>query len=146
MNDLKFAFRQLLKNPGFSAVAGLTLAICLGANLTILTVVDAILLRALPFAAPERLAIVYNSYPGAGVDRSGSLPNYFDRRGAMQAIESVSIYRESNGIVGEAGNPRRMATMRISPEFFATLGVPLAMGQPFKKEHLAYGSALVAIV
>jgi len=146
MNDLRFAFRQLFKNPGFTAVAVLTLAICLGANLTILAVVDAILLRALPFAAPERLAIVYNSYPGAGVDRSGSLPNYFDRRGAIKAFESISIYQESSVIVEEAGNPRRVPTMRVSPEFFATLGVPLAMGQPFKEANLTYGADEVAIL
>ncbi|HAB18852.1 MAG TPA: ABC transporter permease [Verrucomicrobiota bacterium] len=147
MNDLRFAFRQLVKNPGFTLAAVLTLAICLGANLTILTVVDAILIRRLPFAAPERLAIVYNSYPGAGADRvPGSLPNYFDRRGALQAFESVSIYQESSVIIGEAGNPRRVPTMRISPEFFATLGVPLAMGQPFKEENLAYRLDEVAIL
>ena len=148
MNDLKFALRQLLKNPGFTAVAVLTLAICLGANLTILTAVDAILLRALPFAAPERLAVVYNSLPGLGADRlSASIPNYFDRRRSIKAFESVSIYEESSVIVGEAGSPpRRVPTMRVSPEFFETLGVPLAMGQPFKEENLIYGADEVAIL
>src|SRR6266511_3068248 len=148
MNDLKFAFRQLLKNPGFTAVAVLTLAICLGANLTILTAVDAILLRALPFAAPERLAVVYNSLPGLGADRlSASIPNYFDRRRSIKAFESVSIYEEWSVIVGEAGSPpQRVPTMRVSPEFFETLGVPLAMGQPFKEENLIYGADEVAIL
>jgi predicted permease len=147
MNDLKFAVRQLVKNPGFTAVVVLTLAICIGANLTIVAVVDAILVRSLPFNEPDRLAIVYNSYPGAGVERvSGSLPNYFDRRDAMEAFESVSIFQESSVIVNEGGQARRVPTMRVSPEFFSTLGVPLALGQPFTEEHLAYRADEVAIL
>lgn len=147
MNDLRFALRQLLKNPGFTAVAVLTLAICLGANLTILAVVDAVLLRALPFPDAERLAVVYNRYPGAGIDRiDNSLTSYFERRNALRSFESVSICQESSVIVGEADRPQRVPTLRVSPEFFATLGVPLAMGQPFKEENLAYGADEVAIL
>jgi predicted permease len=147
MNDLKFAFRQLLKNPGFSTVAVLTLAICLGANLTILAVVDAILVRALPFPDSERLALIYNSYPGAGAERvPGSLPNYFDRRGAIEAFGSVSIFQESSVIVGGTGQARRVPILRASPEFFSTLREPLALGQPFTEEHLAYRADEVAIL
>ncbi len=148
MNDFRFALRQLQKNPGFTAVAVLSLAICLGANLTILAVVDAILLRALPFAEPQRLAIVFNRYPGAAIDRiSTSLASYFERRsGAIPALSSVSIYQESSVIVAEAGRSRRVQTMRVSPEFFATLGVPLALGQPFREENLAYRADEVAVL
>jgi hypothetical protein len=63
MSDLKFAFRQLLKNPGFTAVAVLTLALCLGANLAIFAVVDTVLVRPLPFPEPDRLVTIYNTYP-----------------------------------------------------------------------------------
>lgn len=73
MLALKHAFRQLIKSPGFTFTALATLAICLGANLTIFAVIDAVLVRALPFPDPERLAIVYNAYPGAGVERAGPL-------------------------------------------------------------------------
>jgi len=62
MNDLKFAFRQLLKNPGFTAVAVLTLALGIGANTAIFSFVNTILLRPLPFMEPERLVMVYTSY------------------------------------------------------------------------------------
>src|SRR5437870_2183687 len=62
MNDLKFAFRQLLKNPGFTAVAVLTLALGIGANTAIFSFVNAILFRPLPFKDPERLVIVFTSY------------------------------------------------------------------------------------
>ena len=147
MNDLRFAFRQLLKNPGFTVVAVLTLAICLGANLTILTVVDSILLRALPFAAPERLAIVYNQFPGMGVERIDcSMASYFERRGTLKAFESVSVYREGSVIVSEAGRPRRVPVLSVTPEFFTTLGVPLALGQPFEDANLSWGRDGVAIL
>ena len=65
MNDLKFAFRQLLKNHGFTAVAVLKLALGIGANLAIFAVIDAILIRSLPFPEPDRLAVVHNAHPGA---------------------------------------------------------------------------------
>ncbi len=140
-------YRRLVRTPAFTAIAVLTLAICLGANLTILAVVDAILVRALPLAAPDRLALVYNCYPGAGVDHGAcSLPNYFERRGAIAAFESVSIFQESSVIVGTGGQSRRVPTLRVSPEFFDTLGVPLAMGQPFTEEHFAYRADEVAIL
>jgi predicted permease len=145
--DVRHGARMLRKNPGFTAAAGLTLALCLGANLAILSVVDAILVRTLPFKDPERLAVVFNSYPAAGADRvSGSLPNYFDRRRSIRAFASVSIYQEASVIIGEAGRARRARTMRISPEFFSTLGVSLALGQPFTEENLAYRSDEVAIL
>jgi len=60
MNDLKFPFRQLFKNPGFAAVAVLTLALCLGANLAIFAVIDSVLLRKFPFPTPDQLATMFN--------------------------------------------------------------------------------------
>jgi predicted permease len=144
---LKFAVRQLLKTSGFTATALATLAICLAANLTIFAIVDAILLRPLPFPDSERLVEVFNSYPGAGVDRaSSSLPNYFDRRHAIKAFSSLSIVQDSSTIVGGAEAPTRVTMARVSPEFFSTLGVPLAMGSTFTDPQMVYGADQVAIL
>ena len=78
MTDLKFALRQLLKNPGFTAVAVLTLAICIGANLAIFAVVDAILVRSLPLSHADRLVVIHNSHPGSGVERGeAGITDYF---------------------------------------------------------------------
>ena len=140
-SDLKFAFRRLLRTPGFTVAAVATLAICIGANLTIFAVVDAIIVRSLPFPAADRLVHVYNSYPVAGLDRSlASTPNYFERRKAIKAFASLSITQEANVIVGGPGSVNRVPIALISPEFFATLGVPLSVGRPFSDTELAPGA------
>lgn len=147
MNDLKFALRQLLKNPGFTAVAVLTLAICLGGSLAIFAVVDAVLVRPLPFPEAGRLVAIHNSYPGAGIERgNASVANYFERRQALEAFASVSLFAEVPYIVGEAGSSCRVTTARVTPEFFRTLGVRLALGREFTDEELDYETDKVAII
>lgn len=144
---IRHALRKLIKTPGFTVTALATLALCLGANLAIFAVVDAMLLRALPFPDADRLIAVTNSYPGAGVDRSGaSIPNYFDRRSSIKAFASVSIYQEGSVVVGGAGSPNRVQIARVSPEFFSTLGVPLALGRAFTDDQLKYGPDAVAVL
>src|SRR6266571_7212498 len=135
MNDLKYACCKLVKVPGFSAVAVLTLALCLGANLVIFAVVDTVLLRPLPFRQPDRLVTTINAYPKAGVPRAGSsLPNFYDRREAIAAFEKTAAIRGGTGIVGEIGSPKRVPIERVSSEFFATLGVVPARGRFFTEE------------
>lgn len=147
LTALTLAARRLIKAPGFTAATIATLAICLGANLTIFAVVDAVLFRPLAFAAADRLAAVFNSYPGAGVEHGRtSTANYFDRRGSIKAFVSCSIYQDSSTILGGLENPRRVLTSRVSPDFFATLGVPLAMGTMFNDSNLAYGSSQVSVI
>src|SRR5256885_2799179 len=132
MNDLKFALRQLRKAPAFTVTALATIAICLGANLAIFAVIDSILLRPLPFPRSDRLVSIYNTYPKAGVENDGcSLTNYYERRGNIPAFSSLSIYNNRSEVVGEPGSTEQVEIMRISPEFFATVGVSLAMGRPF---------------
>ena len=126
--DIRYGARQLRKNPGFTAVAVLTLAICIGANLAIFAVVDAILVRSLPFPEPDRLVVVHNAYPGAGIERGpASVANYLERRNRIKSFESVSLYREESCTVGESTASRRVTCAQVTPEFFETLGVRLAM-------------------
>ncbi|HEY1794191.1 MAG TPA: ABC transporter permease [Opitutaceae bacterium] len=145
---LRCALRQLTRAPAFTATALLTLVVCLGANLTIFAVVDAILLRSLPFRDPGRLVCVVNAYPGAGIDRAGaSIANYFERRDSgVPAFSSVSLYHEESLIVGGQGRPERARICRVTPEFFATLGVPLAMGRMFTDADLDYSTDQVAVL
>src|SRR3954468_22254181 len=120
---LRYSFRQLRKAPGFTATALATIAICLGANLAIFAVINSILLRPLPFPNPGRLVSIYNTYPKAGVENDGaSITNYYERRANIPAFESLSLYHESSELVGEASSTEQVEVMRITPEFFATLG------------------------
>jgi predicted permease len=132
LNDFRHAFRQLRKSPAFTATALATVAICLGANLAIFAVIDSILLRPLPFAQPEQLVTIYNTYPKAGVENDGSsLTNYYERRGHIRAFTSLSIFRYDSEVVGDPGSTEQEELMRVSPDFFQTLGVNLEMGRTF---------------
>src|SRR5688572_114877 len=146
--DIHYSARQLRKNPGFTAVSVLTLAICIGANLSIFAVVDAILVRSLPFPEPDRLVVVHNAHPSAGIERGpATVADYLERRKSIKAFKSVSMYREVSYTVGESKSSRRATCAEVTPEFFETLGVRLAMGEPFTDAHLDFaGHNLVAII
>jgi predicted permease len=139
--QLRYAWRMLRKTPGFTITALLTLAVCLGANLTIFAVINSVLLRPLPFPDSDRLVTMFNTYPKAGVDRDGSsVTNYYERRGHIPAFASTSMYRYSTAIVGESGSTERAQAMRVSPEFFSTLGRGPIAGRAFKEEETFFGS------
>jgi len=90
--DLAFALRLLSKDRAFAATTILTLAICLGANTAIFTVVRSVLLRPLPYPEAQRLVFEYDAFPGAGVERAGtSVPNYFDRLAFTDVFESQAL-------------------------------------------------------
>jgi hypothetical protein len=130
--DLRYAVRLLRKAPAFTITALLTVALCLGANLTIFAVVDAILVRPLPFPEADRLVTIFNTYPKAGVERDGSsITNYYERRGAFPAFSSLSIYAYGTAIVGEPGSTVRDHITRVSPEFFTTVAVGPTIGRVF---------------
>ena len=137
--ELRYAIRLLRKAPGFTVTAVSTLALCLGANLTIFAVLDAILLRPLPFPDAGRLVTIFNTYPKAGVERDGSsIANYYERRGRIPAFSSLSIYRFGTAILGEAGAAAREPVTAVSPDFFQTVGAGPVLGRAFTEEETTY--------
>ena len=145
--ELSYAARLLRKTPGFTATALLTLAVCLGANLTIFAVIDSVLLRPLPFPDSGKLVTIFNTYPKAGVERDGSsITNYYERRGQISAFSSLSIYRYGTEIIGDIGSTERQPTMRVSPEFFVTLGLGPVIGRTFTDEETTSDTDQVAIL
>ncbi|MGB8473069.1 MAG: ADOP family duplicated permease [Candidatus Acidiferrum sp.] len=145
--EVSYAARLLRKTPAFTATALLTLAVCLGANLMIFSVIDSVLLRPLPFPEPDRLMTIFNTYPKAGVERDGSsITNYYERRGRIPAFASLSIYSYGTEIVGGPGSTERIQTMRVSPDFFSTLGVGPMFGRTFKDEETTSETDRVAIL
>jgi predicted permease len=146
MNNVRYAFRQLRKSPAFTLTALATVAICLGANLAIFAVINSILLRPLPFPQSDRLVTIYNTYPKAGVENDGSsITNYYERRGNIPALSSLSIYLDRPEPVGEPGSTEQEEVMRVSSEFFTTLGVGLAMGRPFTEGDMADDATVVIV-
>ncbi len=145
--NVRYAYRLMRKTPGFTASVVATLALCLGATLTIFAVVDSVLLRPLPFPDAGRLMSVYNTYPKAGVPNDGcSLTNYYERRGRIAAFAGIAAYREGTAIVGEPGATEREQITRVSPDFFSTLGLGPVMGRAFTEEETVYQNSGVAIL
>ena len=142
MNDLKFAFRQLLKNPGFTAVAVLTLALGIGANTAIFSVVETVLLRPLSFLEPERLFVV-DLKGGPGTLSGG---DFEDIKENSKVFSHVAVFGTGYfNLSGEAA-PERITGSQVSHGFFAALGVAPMMGRGFLPEEDQSGNEKVVIL
>src|SRR5262245_340001 len=135
MNDLKFAFRQLRKNPGFSAVAVLTLALGIGACTAIFSVVNAVLLRPLPFAEPERL-LWLGGWVGGDKEQGVTPADFLDyreqSRSFAQLAASVSDSIPMN--LSGAGEPERLQGASVTTNYFHVFGVKPALGRTRSEE------------
>src|SRR5213083_1370024 len=125
MNDLKFAFRQLLKNPGFTAVAVLTLALGIGANTAIFSVVNAVLLRPLPYREPARLAVLQSYRPRLHIDNTPFSPaDFVDYQAQNRSFEQIAAVREIKpNLTGNGVPAERIRAAVVTPNFFSMLGV-----------------------
>ena len=133
-NDLRYAWRQLRRSPGFAAAAVLTLALGIGATTTMFSVVDQVLLRPLPFAQPSQLvAISEASYDKDAASGSGGtpLPDAEDWQTRSHTLQSVAYYTYNAPIVGGILRPQSESQLIASTNFFNTLGVQPAMGRGF---------------
>jgi len=139
--DVRFGLKLLWKEKTFSATVLLTLALCIGANVAIFSVIRAVLLEPLPFEAPERLVTIYNGYPGAGAARgpNGSY-DFFQRRENVAAFEEVAAFQGSGSTVGEVGSTERVSGMRVTPSFFPLLGLEPALGRTFTEDEMDVGN------
>jgi predicted permease len=141
------ALRRLRAAPARTITMVATLATCLGANVAVFGLVDAVLLRPLPMADDDRLVSIHNTYPRAGVPDDGStLTNYYERRGRLAALPSLAVYRGGAANVGEPGSTEREFLTRVSPDFFRTIGVVPALGRAFTEAETAFENDKVAIV
>ena len=147
LQDLKFGVKLLWKEKAFAVTVLLTLAVCIGANTTIFSVVNTVLLDPLPFYESDRLVRVFNSYPNAGAERaSSSAADYFFRRERVPAFEEVALYQNWGHTVGEPGSTERMNTMRVTPSFFPMLGVQPLVGRTFAEEEMDIGNEQKAVL
>ncbi len=134
MNDFRIAVRNLLKAPAFTLVAVATLALCIGANSAVFSVINAILLKPYPWPGSERLAYVYNTYPQMNLPRAAvSIPDYLDRR-AMPGISDSALYNQMGLNLAGAADPEMIAAVRTTPSLFSTLQSVPALGRVFTDE------------
>ncbi len=143
--DLRYALRALAKNPGFAAVSILTLALGIGANTAIFSVINAVLLRPLPFNNPEQLCIITESLPVAPVV-GPSYENFQDFRDRAKSFSSVSATRITTLTLTGAGEPERLAAQMTSASMFPLLGVNARLGRTFAPEEDHAGGPQVAVL
>jgi predicted permease len=145
--DIRHSLRLLWKEKAFTSTVLLTLAVCVGANAAIFSVIQTVLLEPLPFHEPDRLVTISNSYPGAGVPRaSNGATDYFIRRERIQSFESIAQYQSWGSTVGDPGSTERTRSMRVSASFFPMLGVQPMLGRGFREEEMDPGNEHVVVL
>jgi putative ABC transport system permease protein len=146
LQDIRFAVRGFRKSPGFTAVAVLTLALGIGANTAIFSVVHGVLLAPLPFREPDRLVSVAHWYPQINLRAGVSAPGISYYREHAQAFESLSAFTGWNANLTVDGVPERVLGQLVQADYFRTLGVPVLAGWPFgPDEEVASGRQTLII-
>src|SRR5213076_2936333 len=147
LNDLKFALRQLVNNPAFAAIAVITLALGIGANTAIFSIVNAVLPRPLPYPDADRIMVLSES-SGPGQDYSVALPDYFDWRNENTVFEHLAAtHKESRNLSGIPGrDPERVSCASVTRNFFNIIGLPPGLGRTFSEDEDKVGALPVVII
>lgn len=147
LQDIRYAARSLTAKPGFAAAALVTLALAIGANTLVFSLVDALYLAPLPYKDDARLVDVENAYPGMGLAAVGaSIPDYLDRRAEVPALTDSALYTGDNYNLALAGAPERVHGVRATPSLFSTLGVGAALGHVFNDDEAQPGTDKVVVL
>jgi len=145
--DAKYALRSLQRSPGFVAVAVLSLALGIGANTAIFSVVDAVLLRPLPYADPEKLVMVWEEASFAGFPRNTPAPaNYADWKAQNRVFQDVAATEGRTFNITGDGEPERIAARGVTANFFSLLGVSPILGRTFLPEEDEPGAGRVVVL
>src|SRR4051794_28429075 len=140
--DLRFAVRMLLKSPGFAAIAVLCVAIGIGANTAIFSVVNAILLRPFPYADPDRIVALHETQTKNDVEAAGfSNLDYQDLRAQATGLSAITAYTRRSLTFSGEGEPERVEGASIAWNLFPFLGVKPALGRTFHEDEDRPGAA-----
>ena len=146
LTDLRFAFRQLAKSPGFTAIAVLTLALGIGACTAIFSVVNSVLLRPLNFSEPDRLVVIRETNLPEFPEFSIAPGNYFDWRQQSVSFAHLAAVRGGSYNLTGLGDPVRVFCERVTANYFPMLGVHPALGRAFTEAEAAAGQASVVVL
>ena len=145
LQDARYGLRMLAKNPGFTAVVVLTLALGIGANTAIFSVVNGVLLSPLPFPNAKRIVSMFQVKPNFPKG-SISYPNFLDWQHDNRTFESIAAYRWADGSISGVGEPEEVKAQRVSATFFPILGVKPILGQNFSAEEDRRGANPTVII
>jgi len=147
LQDVRYGLRMLVKKPTFTIVAVLTLALGVGANTAIFSIVNAVLLRSLPFRDPDRLVRIYFNNPGVGLRGVRfSVPEFDDLRTQTNVFEDVSVIVYGPTNLTGAKQPEHLEMMEASPNYFSMLGATAELGRLFGHQDFALGFAPVVVI
>src|SRR4051812_151136 len=147
INDLRYAVRGLLKKPLFAVLTVVTLGLGIGANAAIFSVVNGVLLRPLPYPHPERLMMVWIYNPRQGFDKDvAPFPTFADWRSQSRSFEHLAAYSGASVSLTGAGDPAQLRGARVTPSFFPTMNVPVALGRWFTDQDATAGHEQVVIL
>lgn len=145
--DISFGIRMLTRNPGFTAVAVLTLALGIGANSTIFSVINAVFLKPLPFPEPDRLAMVWETRQDAPEDFDDtSMPNFRDWQRQNHVFESMALFDGKSLNLSDKTHPEQVHGLRVSSGYFSVLGFKPLFGRDFLPEEETLGNDKAAIL
>jgi predicted permease len=145
--DLRYGARMLQSKPGFALAAILTLALGIGANTAVFSVIDALLLKPLPYADSDRLVDIYNTYPRNDLLNAGdSIPDYLDRRAQAPALEDGALYHPESYNLSVQGTPQRLDGTVATPSLFSTLGASALFGRTLAEDDAKLGNEHVAVL
>jgi putative ABC transport system permease protein len=146
LRDLRYAARALLRQPGFSIAVALTLALGIGANTAIFSVVHGVLLRPLPYPNDGQLMTVWTKF-ASGLHETASMPDYGDWKAQNTTFARMSAYANSNdNLAAPGGEPERVPSARVVPDFFGTLGLTPVAGRWFVPDEFVFGSHRVVVL
>ena len=147
LQDIRYGLRMLVKKPTFTIVAVLTLALGVGANTAIFSIVNAVLLRSLPFPDPDRLVRIYFNNPGVGLRGVRfSVPEFDDLRTQTDVFEDVSVVVLGPTNLTGAKQPEHLEMIEVSPNYFSMLGATPELGRLFGHQDFALGFAPVVVI
>src|SRR6184192_580334 len=147
LQDFRYALRILAKQPAFTAIAVLTLALGIGANTAIFSIVNSVLLRPLPYPNADRI-MVLNESSGPGQDFSVALPDYFDWQNDNAVFEHLACtHKESRNLSGISGRePERISCASVTRNFFNVIGLPAEIGRTFSEDEDKVGAPAVVVI
>jgi len=147
-SDLRVGLRLLWRDRAFAITAGLTLAVCIGANTALFSVVRGVLLKPLWMPEADRVVMAGNMYPGAGVYEplGAAVPDYFDRLREVTVFSEQALLRQDNRSIDKDGSPLRVEGLSVTPSFFRVAGVTPQLGRTFTDQEGEIGSEFEVVI